>query len=125
MSKSWCEKWLKNGWIVVNWVVWKQFYKTKSRQMSLTCFGIENVWPKIGKTNIWQSKKQNLLGVGSDRTLSFGEYIGSIYRKDAKKFTVLVRLSNPMCINSFDGKSFDRSMHWMTVWLLPFNLDVP
>ena len=120
MSKSWCEKWLKNGWIVVNWVVWKQSYKTKSRQMSLTCFGIESVWPKIGKTNIWESKNQNLLGVESDRTLSFGEYIGSICRKNRKKFSVLVRLSNPICTNSFDG-----SMHWMTVWLLPFNLDVP
>ena len=106
-------------------MVWKQFYKIKPRQMSLTCFEIENVCTKIGKTNIWESKKQNLLGVESDRTLRFGEYIGSICRKDAKKFSVLARLSNLLCTNSFDGKSFDGSMHWMTVWLLPFNLDVP
>ena len=29
----------------------------------------ENVWAKIGKTKIWESKKQKLLGVEIDKTL--------------------------------------------------------
>ena len=30
---------------------------------------------QIGETKIWESKKQKLLGVEIDRTLSFDEYI--------------------------------------------------
>ena len=47
--------------------------------MSLTCFGIKyrNVWAKIGKTKIWESKKQKLLGLEIDRTISFDELIAS------------------------------------------------
>ena len=45
----------------------------------------ENVWSKIGKTKIWESKKQKLLGAGIDRTLSFDEDIASLCRKAEKK----------------------------------------
>ena len=38
-------------------------------------FKYENVWAKIGKTKIWESKKQKLLGAEIDRTLSFDEHI--------------------------------------------------
>ena len=36
-------------------------------------FTYESVWAKIGKTKIWESKKQKLLGVKIDRRLSFDE----------------------------------------------------
>ena len=32
-------------------------------------FKFENVWAKIGKTKIWESKQHKLLGVEIDRTL--------------------------------------------------------
>ena len=69
--------------------------------MSLTCFGIKyrNVWAKIGKTKIWESKKQKLLGAEIDRTLSFDKHIVSLCRKAGKKLSVLARLSNFMCTN--------------------------
>ena len=62
-------------------------------------FKYENVWAKIGKTKIWESKKQKLLGVEIDRTLSFDEHIASLCGKAGKKLSVLARLSNFMCTN--------------------------
>ena len=61
-------------------------------------FKYENVWANIGKTKIWESKKQKLLGVEIDRTLSFDEHIASLCRKAGKKSS-LVRSSNFMCTN--------------------------
>ena len=62
-------------------------------------FKNENVWAKIGKTKIWESKKQKLLGAEIDRTLSFDKHIVSLCRKAGKKLSVLARLSNFMCTN--------------------------
>ena len=62
-------------------------------------FKYENIWAKIGKAKIWESKKQKLLGVEIDRTLSFDEHIASLCKKPGKKLSVLVRLSNFMCTN--------------------------
>ena len=56
----------------------------------------ENVWAKLGKTNIWESKKQKLLGLEIDRSLSFDKHITSLYRKAGKKLSALARLSNFM-----------------------------
>ena len=39
-------------------------------------FKYESIWAKIGKTKIWESKKQKLLGAEIDKTLSF-EHIAS------------------------------------------------
>ena len=44
-------------------------------------FKYKNVWAKIGKTKIWESKKQKRLGVEIDRILSFDKYIVSLHRK--------------------------------------------
>ena len=122
---------VRNGWkMVEQWFI--ELFENNSmklnqdkRHLLVLEFKYKNVWPKIGKTNVRENKKQKLLGVERDRTLNFGGYVGSICKKDAQKWSVLARLSNLMRTNSFDGKSFDESMHWMTVWLLPFNLDVP
>ena len=62
-------------------------------------FKYENIWVNVGKTKIWESKKQKLLGVEIDRTLSFDEYIASLCREAGKKLSVSVRLSNFMCTN--------------------------
>ena len=62
-------------------------------------FKHENVWSKIRKTKIWESKNQKLLGVEIDRTLNFDEHVASLCRKAAKKLSVLARLSNLMCTN--------------------------
>ena len=62
-------------------------------------FKYENFWAKIGKTKIWENKKQKLLVVEIDRTLSFDEHIASLYRKAGEKLSVLARLSNFTCTN--------------------------
>ena len=62
-------------------------------------FKYENVWAEIGKTKIWESKQQKLLGVEIDRTLSFHEQISSLCRKAGNKLSVLARLSNFMRTN--------------------------
>ena len=69
--------------------------------MSLTSLGFncENIWANIGKSKFWESKKQKLLGVETDRTLSFLEYIAMLCKKAGTKLSVLARLSNFMCTN--------------------------
>ena len=57
------------------------------------------MWAKIGKTKIWESKKQKQLGVEIDKTSSFDEYIASICRKAGKKLSDLATPSNFMCTN--------------------------
>ena len=57
-------------------------------------FKYENFQAKTGKTKIWESKKQKLLAVEIDRTLSFDEHIASLCGKAGKKLSVLARLSN-------------------------------
>ena len=57
----------------------------------------ENVWAKIGKAKIWESKKQKLLGAEIGRTLSLDEHVASLCRKAGTKLSVLARLSNFMC----------------------------
>ena len=53
----------------------------------------ELFWAKLGKRKIWKFKKQKLLGLEIDRTLSFDEYV-SLCRKTGDKLSVLVSLSN-------------------------------
>ena len=84
-------------------------------------FKYENVWAKIGKTKIWESKKQKLLGVEIDRTLSFDEHIASLCRKAGKKLSVLARLSNFICTNkkrvlmkAFTESQFD---YCLLIWM--------
>ena len=60
-------------------------------------FKYENISAKIGETKIGKSKKQKLLGVKIDRTLSFDEYTASLCKKAGKKLSE--RLSNFMCTN--------------------------
>ena len=85
-------------------------------------FKYENVWAKIGKTKIWESKKQKLLGVEIDRTLSFDEHIASLCRKAGKKLSVLARLSNFMCTNKKRVlmKAFIESQfsYYPLIWML-------
>ena len=72
----------------------------KNKNLPLaTGFNYENVWAKIGKTKIWESKKQTLLGIEIDRTLNFDEYIASLFRKAGNKSSILARLSSFMCTN--------------------------
>ena len=51
----------------------------------LSGFKYENIWAKIGKTKIWESKEEKLLGIESDRTFSFDKYIASLCKKAGKK----------------------------------------
>ena len=84
-------------------------------------FKYENVWAKIGKTKIWESKKQKLLGAGIDRTLSFDKHSASLCRKAGKKLSVLARLSNSMCTNMKRVlmKVFTESQfsYWPLIWM--------
>ena len=53
----------------------------------------ELLWANIGRSKIWQSEKQKLLGIVVDRNLRFDEYILSRCKKAGRKLTVLVRIS--------------------------------
>ena len=84
-------------------------------------FKYENIWANIGKTKIWESKKQKLLGAEIDRTLSFDEYNASLCKKAGKKLSVLARLSNFMCTNKkrLLMKSFIESQfgYYPLIWM--------
>ena len=56
----------------------------------------ENVWARIGKAKIWESKTQKLLGAKIDRTLNFDEHVRSLCKKAGRKLSVLFRLSSYM-----------------------------
>ena len=44
----------------------------------------EKIWAKIGKTKIWETRKQNLLGVEIDSSLNFDLYVSSLCEKAGK-----------------------------------------
>ena len=41
----------------------------------------ESIWAKIDAARIWESNKQNLLGVHIDKTLSFDEHVSKLCKK--------------------------------------------
>ena len=49
-----------------------------------TEYRYENLWAKIGQTEIWESAKQKLLRVEIDRSLSFDKYVSSLCKKAGK-----------------------------------------
>ena len=51
----------------------------------------ESFWAKIGKTTIWESKKQKILGVEMNNAFSFHEYVASSCKKAGKKLCVQIR----------------------------------
>ena len=61
-------------------------------------YKFENIWAKIGKAKIWESKSQKLLGVEIDRTLNFNYQVRTLCDKAGKKLSALARLSNFMSI---------------------------
>ena len=56
----------------------------------------ENIWAQIGAAKIWDSSKQKLFGVVTDRDLSFHEYVSSLRKKASRKLPVLSRSPNLM-----------------------------
>ena len=89
-----------DGYLATEWFENNSMKLNQDKCHSLVSgFKFENVWAKIGKAEIWKSKKQKLLGVETERTLNFDEHIASLCRKAGKKLSVLARLSNFMCTN--------------------------
>ena len=56
----------------------------------------ETLFFNVGKTKIWESKQQKLLGILTDRDLKFDEYVLSQCKKAGKKLIALVRISKFM-----------------------------
>ena len=54
----------------------------------------ENFGGNIGNEKIWESNKQELLGLDIDRNLNFSEHVSSLSRKADNKLSVLAKLSN-------------------------------
>lgn len=44
----------------------------------------EAIWTKIGKTEIWASRKQKLLGVFIENDLNFDKFLITLYKKQGK-----------------------------------------
>ena len=64
--------------------------------LSVAGYKDKSIWARIGEVKIWESSKQNSLGVVIDRGLNFNECISSLYKKAGRKLSVLSRLSNLM-----------------------------
>ena len=52
----------------------------------------EHLWVKIGDALIWESSKEQLLGVTIDKNLTFNEHVLTLCRKAGRKVTALRRL---------------------------------
>ena len=57
---------------------------------------IEHMWAKVGDSLIWESAKENLLGVTLDKNLNFKEHISNICLKVGRKISALNRLTKYM-----------------------------
>ena len=77
----------------------------------------ENVWARIGKAKIWESKTQKLLGAKIDRTLNFDEHVRSLWKKAGRKLSVLFRLSSYMNVKQ-------KRTLMKLIWILSISLDV-
>ena len=44
----------------------------------------EAVWTKIGKTQVWEKRKQKLLGVFIENDLNFDKFLITLYKKQGK-----------------------------------------
>ena len=75
-------EWFENSSIKLN--------QDKSH-LPVSRFRYKTFWAKIGKTKIWESKKQKLLCVKIDRTLSFDEHIASLFRKEIICFSEIIK----------------------------------
>ena len=80
-------QWFENNYVKLN---------QDKCHLLVSGFKYKIIWANIGKSKIWESKKQKLLGAEIDRTLSFDEYIVSLCKK--------ARLSNLMCVNKKSNK---------------------
>ena len=59
----------------------------------------ENIWVRISKTKIGESRKQKLLDVEIDSSLNFDLCVSSPCKKTGKRLSVLTQLSNFMRLN--------------------------
>ena len=56
----------------------------------------ETLWANIGKTRIWESKNDRLLGLTIDRNLNFYDYVFTLCKKSGRKLSALSTISNYM-----------------------------
>ena len=69
----------------------------------------ETLLTKVGETKVWESNKQNLLGVVIDRNLNLNEYIFGFCKKAFRKLSDLARFSNH---NSFEKNIYNYLKHY-------------
>ena len=81
----------------------------------------ETLFFNVGKTKIWESKQQKLLGILTDWDLKFDEYVLSQCKKAGKKLIALVRISKFMTFGQRRNivKAFIESQlgHCPLVWM--------
>ena len=63
----------------------------------------ELLWANIRKSKIWESEKEKLLGIVTDRNLCFHEHILSQCKKASRKLTVFLRMLMKVFIESQFG----------------------
>ena len=61
----------------------------------------ETLWANIGKTRIWESKSEKLLGLTIDIYLNSDDDVFTFYKKASRKLSALFRIPNYM---SFEKK---------------------
>ena len=85
----------------------------------------ENIWAKSGCAKIWESPKQKLLGVVTDRKLKFNEYVSSLCRKAGKKLSAVTRLSHYMRLKqeSFNIIHYNVIANWFGCFILDNSIE--
>ena len=83
-------------------IVWFQnnYMKLNEYKCHLLAGGYrhESICAKIADARIWESNRQKLLGVYTEKTLSFDEHVSNLCKKAGRKLSVLARLSSYMTL---------------------------
>ena len=90
------------SWLVIEWFQ-ANYTKLNVEKCSLFISRHEQklLWTNIGRSAIWESQKQKLLGIVIDRNLHFDDYILSQCKKAARSvLSMLVRIRKFMTIES-------------------------
>ena len=89
----------------INAIVWCENNYMKLNEEKcyflISCNKIEHLWAKIGDAMIWESSKENILGVTIDTDLKFDEHVSNLCLRAGRKLTALARLTK---IVSFDKR---------------------
>ena len=80
--------------VAIEWFGWNNMKLNEDKcHLIVSGHKYEHIWAKAGSAKIWESQREQLLGVYLDRDLSFKYHVTNLCKKTNKKLAALIRLS--------------------------------